>query len=84
MLSELSRLIDDDAELIALALKGLQMTNESIQYHIVNNPRSINQAALFLFKAWRKTQSDNVQAYQNLCQDLEATKIEFYISQALI
>ena len=52
MLSELSRLIDDDAELIALALKGLQMSNESIQYHIVNNPRSINQAALSLFKAW--------------------------------
>ena len=82
ILFKLSLSLTEKEELVALAVNGLQITSEAIQYHLLNNPKNVSDAALSLFRAWWKTQNNDVTAYHRLHQALESSNMEFYITRA--
>ena len=81
-LLELSKEINNLADLRAVAIKGLRIANNRVEAHANHFPNDINSAAIALLSEWRKSQTNSKTAYANLIKALDAAERQFF-KQAL-
>ena len=79
MLLKLSREITKQDELIHLAVTGLGLDISVININVKNNQQDFTAAVLAVFKEWQKSQSDDYDAYHNLCEALTKADMPLYI-----
>ena len=80
MLLKLSREITKQDELIHLAVIGLALDISVINISVKNNQQDFTATVLGVFEEWRKSQSDEYEAYHNLCEALTKANMPFYIA----
>ena len=78
-LLELSKEINNLADLRAVAIKGLRIANNRVEAHVNHFPNDINSAALALLSEWRKSQPNSKTAYANLIKALDVAERSFVI-----
>ena len=59
------------------------MANYIIERHIKNHGPNITEAAHRVLLDWRKNQSNDIEAYNNLSQALKKVNMIYYIESAL-
>ena len=79
MLLKLSREITKQNELVHLAVIGLGLDISVININVKNNQQDFTAAVLGVFKEWRRSQSDEYDAYHNLCEALTKANMPLYI-----
>ena len=82
LLYKMAQGIKDEEDLMALGVNCLQMPSESVKYYTVPHSNE-SDAAFSLLQKWRKDQRNNVEAHAKLCQALEDTNMEFYLSSVI-
>ena len=70
MVRRLSNKITSKGELRNLATLGLRVDEDMVDAQIRNLRHDINEVALAMLKAWKKTKQDTFEAYKLLCAAL--------------
>ena len=80
MMRRLSNKITSEGELRNLATLGLRVDEDTVDAQIRNLRYDINEAALAVLKAWKKTKPDNFEAYELLHDALVKVGLANYVN----
>ena len=83
MLVKLSHEICDVSQLMELAILGLDMSPSTVKSQITNHPGDFNEAVHVVLSKWRTSQSNDYDAYKNLCDALVKAKMRNLINKTL-
>ena len=75
---EFSKHFVAESDLRDVALNGLQMSGNTVEKHIKDNPNEITAAAYSLFNEWLVRQENAAEASINMNRALDATGKPFY------
>ena len=82
-LLDLSRLITSQTELRILVIKGLKLSESTVQSALTDNPGDIHAAAYFVLRTWRYWQEDQVAAFNDLVTALKKCRMNQLESKLL-